>query len=83
MPPTTAPMRIARTHSGPFSTTGRTRKPPWGAGSWTLNIMVRIEAMEEPSIMMGMTGQMFLVMNGMAPSVMWVQPRMRLTTPAS
>ena len=33
MPPTTAPMRIARTHSGPFSTTGRTRKPPWGAGS--------------------------------------------------
>lgn len=28
MPPTTAPMRIARTQSGPFSTTGRTRKPP-------------------------------------------------------
>ena len=33
--------------------------------------------------MMGMTGMMFLVMNGMAPSVMWVQPRMRLTIPAS
>ena len=33
--------------------------------------------------MMGMTGQMFLVMNGMAPSVMCVQPRMMLTMPAS
>jgi len=42
-----------------------------------------MEAMEEPIIMMGMTGQMFLVMNGMAPSVMWVQPRMKFTIPAS
>lgn len=42
-----------------------------------------MEATEEPIIMMDMTGQMFLVMSGMAPSVIWVQPKMKFTMPAS
>lgn len=45
------------------------REAAMGAGSCTPKKMVRIAPMDEPSIIMGITGQMFFVMKGIAVSV--------------